>query len=188
MERSIELCSYHLIPTNILAIARKNQSIQDWLTQQWVILFGEKIDSKQHEWLLGPFGDIHGIGIKFIEQLANDESLEIDKQTSDKGLLNSINDLGLTEDELTALSTDIIDFYENTSDYNLLLNAKWNPFFKIFGFLLKFIFSSRIEQLNIPIRSLGDESELTNEIIKLIDPNTGKVKRTIWLRTFKSNG
>ncbi len=28
------------------------QNFQDWLTQQWVILFGEKINTTQREWLL----------------------------------------------------------------------------------------------------------------------------------------
>ena len=29
-----------------MGIARKNQSIQDWITQQWVILFGQRITIK----------------------------------------------------------------------------------------------------------------------------------------------
>ena len=43
------------------------QSFQDWITQQWVILFGQKIDKLEHKWLLGPFGELNGIGVKFIK-------------------------------------------------------------------------------------------------------------------------
>ena len=171
-----------------MGIAKKNQSIQDWITQQWVILFGERIDNAKHKWLLGPFGGIKGIGFKFIEQLAKDESLVVDGQRINKGLLDTIQNLGLSEIELKRLSPEVIDFYENTSNYDLLLKAKWNPFFKIFGTLIKSIFSKRIEQLNVPIENLEDASGLTNEIIKLVDSRTNEVKRTIWLRTFKSTG
>ncbi len=169
-----------------MGIARKNQSVQDWITQQWVILFGQRIENQKYKWLLGPFGGTKGIGLKFVEQLAKDESLAIDSQRKNKGLLDSILNLGLSEIELKRLSPDVIDFYENTSNYNLLLKAKWNPFFKIFGTLIKSVFSKRIEQLNVPIENLEDASGLTNEIIKLVDTKTNKAKRTIWLRAFKS--
>lgn len=169
-----------------MGIARKNQSIQDWITQQWVILFGQRIDDQKYKWLLGPFGGRKGIGLKFIEQLAKDESLVIDSQIKNKGLLDSILNLELPEIELNRLSKDVIDFYENTSNYELLLKAKWNPLFKIFGTLVNSVFSKRIEQLNIPIENLENASELTNEIIKLVDSESNEIKRTIWLRTFKS--
>ena len=171
-----------------MGIARKNQSIQDWITQQWVILFGQRIDNKNYQWLLGPFGGTKGIGIKFVKQLAKDESLVINSQRKNQGLLESILNLGLPENELKRLSPNVIDFYENTANYDLLLKAKWNPFFKFFGTLIKSVFSKRIEQLNVPIENLEDASRLTNEIIKLVDTKTNEVKRTIWLRTFKSTG
>lgn len=171
-----------------MRVAKKNQSIQDWITQQWVILFGKKINNLEYNWLLGPFGGINGIGLKFIEQLARDEDLVIDDQRKDKGLLDSIEHLMLPENELNRLSPDVINFYENTSSYDLLLKTKWNPFFKIFGILVKIIFSRRIEQLNVPLENLEDASGLTSEIIKLIDSKTIEVKRTVWLRAFKSTG
>ncbi|KYG74610.1 hypothetical protein EV198_0908 [Roseivirga ehrenbergii] len=171
-----------------MGIARENQSIQDWITQQWVILFGQRINNKKHQWLLGPFGGTKEIGIKFVEQLAKNESLVIDTQRKNKGLLDSILNLGLPENELKRLSPNVINFYESTSNYDLLLKAKWNPFFKVFGIVVKSVFSKRIEQLNVPIENLKDASGLTNEIIKLVDTKTNEVKRTIWLRTLKSTG
>lgn len=171
-----------------MGIARKNQSIQDWITQQWVILFGKKIDNSKYNWLLGPFGETHGIGMKFVEQLAKDENLVIDSQRKDKGLLDSIKHLRLSDTDFQRLSPNVIDFYENTSNYELLLKAKWNPIFKVFGSLVRMIFSNRIEQLNVPIQNLENGSGLTNEIIKLLDSKTNEVKRTIWLRALKSTG
>lgn len=171
-----------------MGIAKKNQNIQDWITQQWVILFGKKIDTLKFKWLIGPFGETHGIGIKFIDQLAKNENLVVESQKKDKGLLDSIKHLRLPNTDFQRLSPDVIDFYENTSNYDLLLKAKWNPIFKVFGSLVRMIFSNRIEQLNVPTQNLENGLDLTNEIIKLIDSKTNEVKRTIWLRTFKSTG
>jgi len=171
-----------------MGIAKKNQNIQDWITQQWVILFRKKIDTLKFKWLIGPFGETRGIGIKFIDQLAKNENLVVESQKKDKGLLDSIKHLRLPNTDFQRLSPDVIDFYENTSNYDLLLKAKWNPIFKVFGSLVRMIFSNRIEQLNVPTQNLENGLELTNEIIKLIDSKTNEVKRTIWLRTFKSTG
>ena len=171
-----------------MGIAKKNQNIQDWITQQWVILFGKKIDTLKFKWLIGPFGETHGIGIKFIDQLVKNENLVVESQKKDKGLLDSIKHLRLPNTDFQRLSPDVIDFYENTSNYDLLLKAKWNPIFKVFGSLVRMIFSNRIEQLNVPTQNLENGLDLTNEIIKLIDSKTNEVKRTIWLRTFKSTG
>lgn len=158
------------------------QSFQDWLTQQWVILFGQKIDTSEHKWLLGPFGELNGIGIKFIKQLAEKEYLEIDDQKNGKGLIQSIHQLNLSEKEMEVLSLNVIDFYQNTAVYELKLKVKWHPFFKIFGSLLRVIFSKRIEQLNVPTRNTENSEKLTSEIIHLKDTKTNEVKRTIWLR------
>lgn len=168
--------------------AIKKQSFQDWITQQWVILFGQKIDKLEHKWLLGPFGELNGIGVKFIKQLANKENLVIDNQKNGKGLIQSINQLNLSEKELEVLSKNVIDFYQNTSDYKLKLKVKWNPFFKIFGLLLRVIFSKRIQQLNVPITSIENSETLKSEIIHLKDKNTNEVKRTIWLRAYQTTG
>jgi hypothetical protein len=171
-----------------MRIADKKQTFQDWITQQWVILFGRRIDKKENEWLLGPFGNTNGIGLKFINLLAEKEQLIIDNNQKDKGLIQSINQLNLSEDELNVLSKNVIDFYENTSNYDFDLKVKWNPFFKLFGVLLKTLFSNRIEQLNVPIENIKDSKTLTSEIIHLLDANTNEIKRTIWLRTFKTTG
>lgn len=168
-----------------MGLAQGKQNFQDWITQQWVILFGNKINYKEFKWLLGPFGSTNGIGLNFIEQLAQKESLLIDKQKEVRGLIQSISQLNLSKEELELLSPQVIEFYEKTSNYDLELKVKWNPFFKFLGILLKIIFSRRIEQLNVPIQNTKDPEGLTSEIIHLSDPEKKEIKRTIWLRTFK---
>ncbi len=166
-----------------MAIAILKQNLQDWITQQWVITFGRKISSDS-EWLLGPFGSANGIGSKYIDHLAQEENLIIDKKENTKGLIQSIDQLNLPKKDSERLSKDVVDFYENTSDYSFELKADWNPLFKIFGKLVKLFFSNRIEQLNVPIKDIDNSETLSSEIIHLLDSKTNSIKRTIWLRKF----
>ncbi|GAB5418677.1 MAG: hypothetical protein Crog4KO_04340 [Crocinitomicaceae bacterium] len=169
-----------------MAFPVKKQNFQDWITQQWVILLGRKINAKTHSWLIGPFGEVNGIGKKFIEQLAIKEKLSIDDSHEVRGLIGAINQLNLKDDELQRLSKQVVEFYEKTSCYDLQLSVKWNPFFKVFGLLLRLIFSRRIKQLNIPIRRKESSDKLTSEVILLKDTSTNQVKRTIWFRSFQT--
>ncbi|MFZ5552686.1 MAG: hypothetical protein ACOZCO_06195 [Bacteroidota bacterium] len=171
-----------------MSLAYSRQKFQDWFTQQWVILWGRKIDPKNVPWLIGPFGNLNGIGEEFIVQLAEKENLIIERNAKAKGLLPSINELHFTEAELSALSKKVIGFYEKTSNYKLDFTVKWNPFFKIFGILVIKLFSDRLNQLNIPTKNLKNPEELKSEIITLSDPVSNEVKYTIWFRTFKTTG
>ena len=171
-----------------LGSADPRQTFQDWFTQQWAILRGSKIDPKEFPWLMGPFGNINGIGVDFIIQLAEKENLVIERDKNTRGLIPSIDKLYLSEIELSKLSQNIIRFYENTANYNLDLSVKWNPFFKVFGVLINKLFSNRINQLNIPTNNVEDAESIKSEIITLLDPRSNEVKYTIWLRTLKSTG
>lgn len=168
-------------------IASSKQNAQDRITQQWVILTGKQIDKDHYSWLLGPFGNTNGIGRKFINELAEKEHLTIDESTVQRGLLGSIDELGLSENEVARLSEQVKDFYVNTAAYTLDLKVKWNPVFRVFGILLKFIFSRRIQQLNIPTKNNSNSRSLSSEVILLRDKVSGEVKRTIWLRAYKDN-
>lgn len=168
--------------------AHSMQKFQDWFSQQWIILWGQKINPKEYSWLVGPFGELDGIGEKFINKLAEDECLTIQRNCSSIGLLDSIQSLNLSEAEMSKLSKNVIDFYEKTADYQLNFQVKWNPFFRILGFVVNKLFTQRINQLNIPTNRIGDSEILTSEIIQLFDNHTKEKKYTIWLRKIKSSG
>lgn len=169
-------------------LADTMQKFQDWFTQQWVIICGKKINPSENTWLFGTFGEVSGIGEKFIHQLAEKEDLTIIRKSNSKGLLDSILSLNLSENEIKKLPKNVIDFYEKTSEYKLQLNVKWNPIFKIFGYVVNRLFSQRINQLNIPTNNIQSSENLTSEIIELVAKNTNEVKYTIWLRKFQSTG
>lgn len=164
------------------------QKFQDWFTQQWVILCGRKINPKDYPWLIAPFGELNGIGEEFIYQLAKKENLVVIRNSNSKGLLRSINELNLTEDQQNQLSEKVINFYESTADYDLEFKVKWNPYFSFFGFLVNRLFSQRINQLNIPTKNIPQSEDLVSEIITLNNPKNNESNYTIWLRKFKTSG
>lgn len=138
-------------------------------------------------WLIGPFGELNGIGENFIFQLAQKEDLTVKRNSDSKGLLDSISALNISDDEFKKLSAHVIDFYEKTADYKLHFKVKWNPFFKIFGYLVNKLFSERINQLNIPTQNIDESEKLSSEIIELISNQSKQVKYKIWLRKIQSN-
>ncbi|MBL1408718.1 hypothetical protein [Sphingobacterium faecale] len=171
-----------------MGLAYPIQKFQDWCTQQWVILWGRKIKPEHHSWLFGHIGSVDGIGEQFVHELAEKENLIIERDDSPRGLVSSVAAFALSPDELSRLSKKVISFYENTSDYSLHFGLQWTPLFKVFGTLVNILFSSRINQLNIPTDNMKKTESLTSEIISLRNPTTDKVVYTVWLRKFKSSG
>lgn len=159
--------------------------IQDKITQYWVKTTGRKINPVTEEWLIGPIGDEDIIGDKFIQKLVNEENLKYSSNIANAGLLESISDLDFSQDELDLLNEQVIDFYENTSNYDFEIWSEWKSFFKPFGKALSTIFSKRIQQLNLPLNSLDSSKGIKSEIIKL--SNQEKAKWTIWYRKLKSS-
>lgn len=163
-------------------LAFPSQKIQDWFTQQWVIFWGRKINIENENWLIGPYGNLNGIGDDFILQLAQKEQLIIQRNQENKGLIHCFKELNLPQNEYEILSKKIIDFYENTSNYELKFNVNWNPFFKFFGLLVQVLFSKRINQLNLPLKNNDKVEDLSSEIIQLLNSKNNELKYTIWLR------
>jgi len=169
-----------------MGFAYPMQKFQDWLTQQWVILSGRKINSENSQWLMGPFGNLDAISENFIHQLAEKENLIIEKDSKAKGIIPSMLKLNLSESDFSKLSKNVVDFYENTSKYNLDFSVKWNPYFKFFGILINKLFSNRINQLNIPTKNIDHSESLKSEVINLIDPLKNDIKYTFWFRSIAS--
>jgi hypothetical protein len=178
-----------LLPTTQtdMPFADTRQSFQDWFTQQWIIIWGRKLNLEEEPWLKSPFGEVGLDAEDYIAALAKRENLVVDNSIDRKGLLSSFDELRLPEDKRKQIAAPIIDFYENTSAYDLQFSVKWNPLFKPFGLLVNKLFSNRINQLNIPGRSKGHAEALTNEIIRLVDAQSGQVQCNIWLRRRKES-
>jgi hypothetical protein len=164
------------------------QKIQDWLTQQWVIMWGRKIDPTKFAWLMGPFGNLDIISEHFVTEFAEKENLVITRNSKLAGLIPSIEALNLTENELARLHIHIIDFYVNTARHDLQIFVKWNSFFRVFGIVINKLFSNRLRQLNIPTRNPQKFEAIESELISLAEPENNNVKYTFWIRSIRSTG
>jgi hypothetical protein len=171
-----------------LRFAYPSQSFQDWVSQQWCIWSGQRIDPAYPNWLTGPFGNVDAIADDFIARLAEDENLEIERNVKTGGLLSSIQELGLPQADFECLSPQVIDFYENTTEYDLELWIEWSSYFRPFGGLVHYLYSRRLKQLNLPLRPLETSRGINSELIMLRDPDSSVVKYTVWYRVLRSNG
>ncbi|SMC52297.1 hypothetical protein [Moheibacter sediminis] len=169
-----------------MKLASPKQNFQDWFTQQWAIFWGKEIESNDVPWLMGAFGKPGAKADDFIHEIAKDKVLEIERNTASNGLLASIQDLNFSSEEYNRLSKNVVDFYEKTADYELSFAVKWNPFFKFFGKLINYLFSNRINQLNVPTNNFESSNQIKSEIIRLVNPESKEVKYTVWYRTFES--
>src|SRR5688500_14495280 len=107
--------------------------IQDKITQYWVKASGRKINPEEENWLVGPIGDEDYIADKFIQKLIREEDLNYSSNIPDAGLLKSISDLYLTQEELELINKQVVDFYENTSNYDFEIWSEWKTIFRPFG-------------------------------------------------------
>ncbi|MCH5719988.1 hypothetical protein [Niabella hibiscisoli] len=171
-----------------MGFAYPMQKLQDWITQQWVIFRGRKIEPAHYPWLIGPFGNLDAVGGDFIHRFAEKENLVIEKDAPVKGIIPSMASLNLPDEEMSRLSREVIGFYESTNSYDLDFSVQWNSFFKFFGLLLNRLFSKRLNQLNIPTESIPDAESIKSEIINLVDPQTNQIKHTFWFRALESTG
>lgn len=161
---------------------------QDDITQLWVRTTGRRIDPEREAWLLGPIGDPELIDDRFIRQLMEDEGLERRDAAAGAGLLESIDDLGLDGAERDRINGKVADFYEHTADYDFEVWSDWNPFFRPFAWLLNRVFSKRLQQLNLPLSPLDTARGLRSRVIKLVEPESGNTRYTIWYRIIKRTG
>jgi hypothetical protein len=161
----------------------KAQKPQDWLTQLWNIVFGSKVDFDKDRWLLGPMGEIGGIADRFIDRLAEEEQLTINRNLPDSGLCDGFEAFK----DVQGLNQKIDDFYQRTCNFDLEVWTQWKPIFGSFGYLIYKLFSQRIEQLNLPQRSLDTAYGLNSEIISLKNAQGNTVYR-VWYRKLKKTG
>lgn len=162
--------------------------LSDWITQQWVKITGEDIDLHSNEWLIGPIGEASGIGGDYFRRLAQKEGLDLESKLSAAGLIDRFSELQSENFRADQVDQHVRDFYERTSHYDLDVWADWSSVFRPFGRLLAYVFSRRLQQLNVPLSSLEASKGMTSEVIKLVDPNSRRVKYTAWLRHLVDTG
>jgi hypothetical protein len=178
-----------------LAFAYPSQRLQDWLSQQWVIALGRRIEPATVPWLAAPYGMVDTIGDAYVERLAASEGLTVERVASHPftastgaGLFARIDAIGLDAGALARLHPEIVAFYERTTGFELEMWVLWSPWFWAGGTLLRKLYSRRLQQLNLPMNARETSRGLRSELIRLRAPDTGAVRHTIWYRVLKSTG
>ena len=108
-----------------MAFAYPSQRLQDWLSQQWVIALGRRIEPAALPWLTGPYGMVDTIADSYLPHLAANEGLELQRAVDDAGLFLSVDELGLEADARRRLHPDIAELYERTTDFELEMWVMW---------------------------------------------------------------
>src|SRR4051812_40459778 len=161
--------------------------LTDWVTQRWVQATGRRVTRAEAPWLDGPTGDPRGIGPEFFADLATREQLTITR-TRPAGLLRDFSQLAAPDFDPSAVHPRVVEFYTRTSEYELDSWAEWTGLFRPFGALLALLFSRRLQQLNVPLSGLDTSRGLTSEVLQLVDPASGSIRYTAWLRLLVGSG
>jgi hypothetical protein len=161
--------------------------LTDWLTQRWVRATGRVVDLADAEWLRGPTGATSGIGPDFVADVARESGLA-QRQGSNAGLLDDFDSLSAPDFDPSKVDGRVVEFYTETARFTLDSWADWTGVFRPFGGLLAFVFSRRLQQLNVPLSGLDTSRGVTSDVVPLVDPASGRLHFTVWLRRLIHTG
>jgi hypothetical protein len=154
------------------------------MTQLWVRATGRRVKVADSPWLDGPIGATDVIGSEHFVNLAESSGLELRVNAPGAGLIADFDELESHAFDTDRVDARIKDFYEHTSAYRLDAWSEWCGVFRPFGRMLAFLFSRRLQQLNVPLAPLATSRGITSDIIQLVEQDTGTVQHTGWLRKF----
>jgi hypothetical protein len=155
--------------------------LSDWVTQRWVQLTGQNVEFADCLWLAGPVGDMNLIGSNFFRRLAEKERLDFVAEGPGRGLIDDFSCLRGPECEPDKVDSRVVEFYENTGQFEFDVWSEWHGAFRPLGGVLASIFSRRLHQLNVPLSPLDTRFGVTSEVAQLKDP-LGRVIYTAWVR------
>jgi hypothetical protein len=154
-------------------------------THLWVRLTGKLVRKSDAPWLVGPLCGRERAGI--YERVAREEGLLI-RTPPHAGLLENFNLLRGPNFDPNAVHPDIRHFYEHAAEYQLDVWSEVSLIGRFFLWLLVEFIDRRMDQLNFPISSLEVAKGMTSEVVQLVEPASGRIANTGWLRRLKSSG
>jgi hypothetical protein len=154
----------------------------DWITQQWVVTTGRRVDLGHDAWLDGPYGLPDGIGPSFFEQWAQRTGLVVKPDAERAGLLPDFDVLRGPDFDPDRVDPRIARFYERAGEYTFDVWPQWKGVFRPFGSTLAALFSRRLQQLNVPLSALDTSRGVSSRVVQLLEPGTGRVRETAWVR------
>ena len=175
-------------PSGLLgAIHRLVSFVLEEGIQLWVRLTGKRIRLAEVPWLAAPLGEPERIGTSIYERIAQTDGLQM-RMPPDAGLIPDFDALRGPSFNPTAIREEIRHFYEHAAQYNLEVWSEVSLTGRFFLWLLVEFISRRMDQLNFPISSLEVARGMSSQVVQLVDPATGRIVDTGWLRRLKSSG
>ncbi len=153
----------------------------------WVRTTGKRMRDGDAPWLLCPLGERGRIGTGIYERIAHEENLQIQVPPG-AGLIPDFNALCGPSFNPDAIHPAIRHFYEHAAAYQLEVWTEVSLLGRFFLWLLVEFISRRMDQLNFPISSLEVAKGMSSEVVQLIEPASGRIVYTGWLRRLKSSG
>ncbi|SDE76934.1 hypothetical protein [Terriglobus roseus] len=161
-------------------------NLSDWTTQRWVCLTGRRLSPTEAEWLGGPIGKTRLIGEHVFDDYAQQHALRQIVE-GERGLLPNFGILADGNPSLANVASEVRDFYEHTSEYDLDAWSEWCSGFRPFGSALGLIFSRRLQQLNVPLSPMDSAKGMTSQVISMQDAQ-GHISQTAWVRKLPATG
>jgi hypothetical protein len=155
--------------------------------QIWVRITGKRVREADASWLGCPMGERGRIGTGIYERIAREENLQIQVPPG-AGLVPDFNALRGPGFNPDAIQPAIRHFYEHAAAYHLEVWTEVSLIGRFFLWLLVEFISRRMEQLNFPISSLEVAKGMSSEVVQLLEPASGRIVYTGWLRRLKSSG
>lgn len=167
-------------------LGEKRGNLSDWTTQLWVRATGRSTSLAENAWLDGPIGGTRGIGSHFFEIYAAEHGLEL-VETGARGLVSCFDLLANGNSAAASVAREVKEFYERTSEFELDAWSEWRGLFRPFGKLLSLVFSTRLQQLNVPLSPLDSAKGMSSRVLQLRRPD-GSITQTAWVRELHATG
>lgn len=158
-----------------------------WGIEQLVKVTGHRIRPSDEPWLSCFLGDAGRIGTGIYQRIALAEHLEL-RTPANAGLIPDFEMLRGPGFDPALVHPRIRHFYEHAAAYHLEVWSEVYLTGRFFLWLLVEFLSTKMDQLNFPISSLEVAKGMSSEVVELVDPASGQLRYTGWLRRLKSSG
>ena len=148
---------------------------------------GRRIRRADAPWLSCFLGEPGRIGAGIYQRIAETEHLEL-RTPASAGLVPNFETLRGPGFDPGLIDPRIRHFYEHAASYHLEVWSEAYLLGRFFLWLLVEFLSTHMDQLNFPISSLEVAKGMSSEVVQLVDPRTGQLRYTGWLRRLKSSG
>ena len=148
---------------------------------------GRRMRRSDAPWLHCHLGKPGLIGTGVYQRIAQEEHLQL-RNSPHAGLIPDFGALRGPSFDPDAVHPRVRHFYEHAAEYQMEVWSEVYFVGRFFLWVLVEFLSRRMDQLNFPISSLEVAKGMASEVIQLIEPGSGKLLYTGWLRRLKSSG